>query len=129
MKTLIRFYKKGFTLIEAMFGVFILVIGLVGAQQGIIACMLLNVSNNNLTVAANDAQYVMEQIKDLDYDTCIAQDFSNGCYTFPTFNNLMDEAVTHANVAVGTMRQVTITIQWTERQGQKEYSLATYFTH
>lgn len=111
-----------------MFGVLILVVGLVGVQQGIIACLLLNIQNSNLTIAANDAQYVMEQIKDLDYTTCIANDFAGSCYTFPTFSNLPGETITHTVVSGDRFKQVTITVRWTERQATKEYSLATYFT-
>lgn len=120
---------RGFTLIELMFGVFVLIIGLAGVQQGLISCLFLNVQNSHLTVAANDAQYVMEQIKSLDYDTCIATNFSQGCYTFPVFYNLPHETVVCTNVPSGAnRRQITITIRWMERERHREYSLATYFT-
>lgn len=128
MKTLFNARPEGFTLLEVMFGVFILAVALVGVLQGLAACMVLNIENSNLTIAANDAQHVLEQINGLDYDTCIAQDFSGGCYTFPILNNLPNEAVSHTNVAVGSMRQVTVTIRWTGRGGQKEYSVATFFS-
>lgn len=128
IKTSLNAHPKGFTLLEVMFGVFILAVALVGVLQGLAACMVLNIENSNLTIAANDAQHVLEQIDDLDYATCINQDFSGGCYTFPTFNNLPNETVSHTNVAVGSMRQVTVTISWMGRGEQKEYSVATFFS-
>ncbi len=130
MKALTWQKNKGFSLIEMMFGVLILVIGFVGVHQVLTTCMLLNVRNSSLTIAANDAQYVMEQIKALDYDTCIATNFSGGCYTLPVFTNLTNETVTCDNIASGTkMRQVTVKIEWEGRSGQQEeYALATFFT-
>ncbi len=122
--------SRGFTLVEMMVGVFILGGALMAFLQALIGCMALNSANTQLTVAANDAQYVLEQIKELDFSTCIATDFAGGCYTFPTFTHLSEETIVHTNVEIdtGVLRLVTVKVHWTEKGKQKEYSLATYFS-
>ena len=122
--------SRGFTLVEMMVGVLILGGALMAFLQALIGCMNLNVANTQITLATNDAQYVLEQIKELDYSSCIALDFPSSCYAFPTFNNLTGEIVEHSNVEIvpSRLRQVTIRIKWTDKQKQREVSLGTYFS-
>lgn len=55
--------NKGFTLIELVFSVSILLVVVVASLSAIIGSALLIESSRNLATAACDAQYVLEQIK------------------------------------------------------------------
>lgn len=122
--------RGGFSLVETIMGVFILAGALMTFLQALTGCLTLNISNSNLTVAVNHAQLVMEQIKALDYATCIALDFPANCYTFPTLKTLTNETLSHTNVVVeaGVLRRVTVKVGWTEKGGAREYALSTYFS-
>jgi prepilin-type N-terminal cleavage/methylation domain-containing protein len=119
--------NKGFTLIELMVGVFVLLVSILAALSGFLGSMVLNNSSSNLATAVNDAQYVLEQVKGLDYDTCI-QNLPNACYVLPTFTNLPTEIVTFdpAPTSIGNMRKITVKVSWQDT-GEKEFSLASYF--
>ncbi|MCX5703280.1 MAG: hypothetical protein NT066_02140 [Candidatus Omnitrophica bacterium] len=127
IKKIIKLWRKGFSLVEMMFGVFILLAVIIPALFSFINCMLLNRASRNLTTAANDAQYVLEQIKAWDYDTRIATNFPSG-YTLstPTLNN---EAVAFdpAPTIGSSISKITVKVSWTERQKSRSFSLATYF--
>lgn len=117
--------NKGFTLVELMFAVSVLLISILALLSGFFGALFLNNSSNNLTTAVNDAQYVLEQIKGLDY-TCIQNNF-DGCYTLPEFSNLSDETVGLSCVSAGTnMSKVNVTINWQDKQKTRSFSLATY---
>jgi prepilin-type N-terminal cleavage/methylation domain-containing protein len=114
-----RLKRRGFTLIELMFGVLILLVVIIAALLSFIHSMLLNEASNNLTIAVNDAQYVLEQIKALDdYDDIPS-------YTPPTLNNLINETIT-LNRTIGTnISTITVNVSWQERQNTRSFSLAT----
>lgn len=124
--------KRGFTLLELMFGVSVLLVAVIAALSSFINCTFLSESSRNLTTAANDAQYVLEQIKALDYATRIAPpsgpNFPSG-YTLPTFTNLKDEvAAFNPSPTIGpSISKITVKVSWTERQKSRSFSLATYF--
>ena len=113
-----RASDKGFTLLELMIASAILLIAICGLLATFVACALMNESNNNLVVATNDAQYVLEEIKALVYS-----DISG--YAPPVFDNLEGEAIT-LNKDIGTqIAEVTVNVNWTERQRNKAVSLST----
>lgn len=116
------------TLVEMMLGASILAVGLTAVLQGFIACSGLNEASKNLVVAAGDAQFVLEQIKSLDYQTCIANNFSTA-YTLPVFSNLKSESVAFdpAPVIGPNISKITVKVSWMEKQTPRSYSLATYF--
>lgn len=122
----IRNYKsklvRGFTLLELMVAVAILLIVITGLLTAFINCILLNESNNNLVKAANDAQYVLEQIKALAYTDISA-------YSYPTFNNLPSETITltRPGSISDPLRTITVAVSWQERTQTRSFSLATYF--
>jgi len=122
--------KRGFTLLELMFGVSVLLVTIIAVLSSLINCVFLSESSRNLATAANDAQYVLEQIKALalDYDTCIATNFPSG-YTMPTFTNLKNEVVAFVpSPTIGSsISKITVKVSWTERQDSRSFSLATYF--
>lgn len=112
--------KKGFTLSELMIAMAILLVAISGLLFVFINCILLNQSNNNMIVASNDAQYVLEQIKGLAYS-------SIGTYVAPTFTNLENETVTLTRSIGVDITEVTVNVSWTERQRQRNVSLSTRF--
>ena len=120
--------NKGFSLIEVLISIVILLVSILAAISAILGSMLLNDASNNLTTAVNDAQYVLEQIntKRLDYDSCIAQNFS--CYTLPAFTNLPGETVAFdPPPTIGaSITKVTVKITWQEKQQTKNFSITTY---
>jgi type IV pilus assembly protein PilV len=120
--------RRGFTLIELMIAVCILLVGILASLSGFVASLLLNDSSNNLTIAVNDAQHVLEQIKGLDYSTCIANNLPSSCFVLPTLNNLPQETVTldPAPTIGSTISKVTIKISWQDKTTTRSYSLATF---
>lgn len=113
---------KGFSLVELLIGVAILVTVLTGTLATFIYCMLLNESSRNLATATSDAQYVLEQIRALDYGSISG-------YSAPTFSNLRNETVTLSRSVGETLATVTVTIGWQERASGRTYSMTTYFAN
>ena len=112
--------NRAFSLIELMTGVAILAVVITGSLLAYINCMLLNDSSRNLVIAVNDAQYVLEQIKALDYNSISG-------YTPPSFSNLSGESVTLTRSVGATLATVTVNVNWSENQSTKSFSLSTYF--
>lgn len=113
-------HSKGFSLIELVVSIAILLIAISGLLVTFISCILMNESNSNLVTAVNDAQYVLEQIKGLAYDDIDA-------YTPPTFTNLYNETIpqpTTVEIASG-IKEVTVSVNWTERQRNRAFVLST----
>jgi len=112
---------SGFTLLELLFTSLILLITISGLFFAFISCAFLNESNNDLVVAANDAQYVLEQVKALNFS-------SIDTYVPPVFTNLSGEnipALTVTNIS-SRVKQVTVNVNWTDRRRrQRSFSLST----
>ncbi|MBU4251952.1 MAG: prepilin-type N-terminal cleavage/methylation domain-containing protein [Candidatus Omnitrophica bacterium] len=117
--------RRGFSLIETMFSVSILLIVIISALLAITNVMFLNESNRNMVTASNDAQYVMEQIK--------TQSFSNistyvGGYSSGEFTNLPQENVSFPNpVYTANLDTITVQISWRERNAARTFSITTCF--
>jgi len=115
--------RGGFSLIELMFGVSILLVTIIAALSATINSMFLSESTRNLVTASNDAQYVLEQIK--------SQSFSNiPTYIsgFPStkFNNLSGETVTFPSpVYTSNLDTLTVNITWNERNAARAFSITT----
>ncbi|MFH1191457.1 MAG: type II secretion system protein [Candidatus Omnitrophota bacterium] len=122
--------KKGFTLIELMMGVSILLVSGLALLSGFLGSMFLNNSSNNLTIAVNDAQYVLEQIKGLDYATRIYGANLSNYYTPPTFTNPDGQVVFTSSLEKidlsTSISQITVTINWLDKGQGRSFSLATY---
>jgi prepilin-type N-terminal cleavage/methylation domain-containing protein len=120
------YYKNkknlGFTLIELVIAIAILLIMVTALFVASINCILLNEMNNNAVTAANDAQYVLEQMKQLPYTQ-----INN--YSPPVFTNLHNETIPKPTVIdiTGSIKQVTVNVNWTERQRNRSFSLSTRF--
>ncbi|KPK96933.1 MAG: hypothetical protein AMJ95_11700 [Omnitrophica WOR_2 bacterium SM23_72] len=102
-----------------MVGIVILLIVISGCLMTYIHCIALNDSSQNLFVAINDAQYVLEQMKSLAFG-----DIST--YVAPVFSNLPSETITLSRSIGTSMATVTVTVSWQERQRSRTFSITTY---
>ena len=110
---------------ELMVAVGILLIVISALLAAFVSCILLNESNNNLSVATNDAQYVLEEIKVQAYDQ--VQSFINS-YNTAKFSNLNNETISFPGCTYGAdITQVTVNVNWTERGRNRNFSLSTEF--
>lgn len=125
MKNSPKIDSRGFSLVELVFGVAILLIVAIGGLGSFINCMLLNRSSRDTVIAATDAQYVLEQIK--------AQGFSGisayiSGYPAGQFTNLPGETVSFPNPGyTSTLSTITVQITWNERNAARNFSLTTRF--
>ncbi len=121
MKINFKFLKgKGVTLVELLVTAGILVIVATSLMALFVYSLLLNESNNNLTIAATDAQYVMEQIKGLAYNNI-------DTYAPPSLTNLNAETIpspTVTEIANG-LKEVTVNVNWIERGRARNFNLTT----
>lgn len=111
---------RAFTLLELMVTVVILLLGIGGGLLSFTYCFLLNESNGNLVTAVNDAQYVLEEIRRLPYGN-----ISN--YTAPVFTNLNNENISLTRSLGTEIGEVTVNVDWEERQRQRSFSLSARF--
>ena len=109
---------RGFTLIEIMIAALILLIVLSGSISTIVYCGILNETNQNLTTAVNDAQFVLEQIKGLAYSEIAT-------YIPPQFTNLNNQTITVNTSPGAKVSEVTVSVSWDERQRQRNFQLST----
>jgi prepilin-type N-terminal cleavage/methylation domain-containing protein len=110
--------KRGFTLIELMVAVTIILITVSGALLSFMYLLVLNDSSRNLMIAVNDAQYVLEQIK--------SQPYANiASYTPPTFTNLTGETISLTRSIGVNISTVNVDVGWQDKQGTRSFSLAT----
>ncbi len=118
---IIRGQGAGFTLAELLLAAAILLIAISASLAAFVNCLLLNESNNNRVIAANDAQYVLEQIKGVDYDDI-------DIYAHPEFTNLSNETVSVSGLTteiVSGLKEIGVTISWTERGKNRSFTLST----
>jgi len=116
--------RRAFTLSELLLAALILLIVISGLLSAFISCIFLSESNHNRVIAANDAQYVLEQIKGQSYGNI--NNFVNN-FSSSYFNNLNAETITFLNFSgVGAkIADITVNVAWTERQNQKNFQLST----
>lgn len=118
--SMIRSSSKGFTLIELMVASLILLCAIGGLLYTFVSIQVMTESNRNLITAVNDAQFVLEQMKNLTYSQL-------GTYTAPALAHLNNETVTLTRSVGPKLANVTVTIRWTERQRSRSFELATRF--
>ncbi|MFH1854584.1 MAG: type II secretion system protein [Candidatus Omnitrophota bacterium] len=124
--------RPGFTLLELMIGAAVLIIALVGLIAAYVGCFALNESARNLTIAANDAQCVMEEIRDVNIPTNItAENWTDWAASNPPSgggcNRLDNETVTvtYPSGTDAEPLEILITISWTEKSRQRSAQIAT----
>lgn len=119
----IFFSKKSFTLLELMITSAILLIAIAGLLSVYVNALLLDETNRETVIAANDAQYVLEQVK----GTAFA-DIED--YHSPALNNLQNENIPDPTVnsigSNGRVKEVRVTVNWTGKRGRaRSFSLTT----
>ena len=125
MEKIRKLSRKGFTLVEVITGFSMSLLIILAALLSFINCMFLNETSRNIVTAANDVQYVLEQIK--------AQSFSNiptyiSNYSSAQFNNLSDENISFPNPIYGSnLDTITVQVNYNERNTTKTLSITTYF--
>ena len=112
--------KKGFTLVELMTAVGIFLVAVLSLILAFVYSIILNEASANLTIAANDAQFVLEQMKSLPYDNLSS-------YSAPEFTNLVNESIVLNRQIGSSLSTVTVNVSWTEKNHEKTFSLTTYF--
>ena len=118
--------SRGFTLVELLVAMGILAFTISALLLAFVNCQLLNESNNNLVMATNDAQYVLEEIRSTGYaNVHTFMDSFDPLY----FNNLRNERMTFPGHNVGTdIADITVRVDWTERGRNRNVSLSTQFS-
>lgn len=116
-KNIMRSKGKGFTLIELLLGVAIVAFTISGTLLSFVYLVILNNASSNLVVAANNAQYVLEEMSDLAYSQLSG-------YTPTQVPNLNITLSRDIGTALAT---VTVTVNWTENNNAKNFSLSTCF--
>ena len=114
-----RISPKALTLIELMITVVLLLVVISGSLVTYISCIMLIDTSHNLTVAVNDAQTVLEQVKSLAYSQITS-------YVPPVFNNLGSENITLNNSVGVHMATISVTVNWVERSRARALTLKTY---
>ncbi len=110
--------KRGFTLAELILAVAITLLVITGSALSFVYLMLLADSSVNLTIAANDAQYILEQLKGIAYEAISS-------YSAPVFYNLPGEAITLSRSVGANLATLTVNVSWQERNQAKNFSLPT----
>jgi len=117
--------ERGFSFLELMVGVTVLLLILGGLIGGAAGTSLLAETARDRNVAMNDARQVMEQISDTAFSAITTTDWSawataNGC------TNLSAEQVQVAlAVLAADLLQVTATVSWQTKARPMSVSLVT----
>ena len=109
---------RGLTLVELMVAAVIFIVVIGGLFMSFVSCLLLNELNSNLIIAANDAQYILEEVKGLAY-----ADIDS--YSPLQFNNLPSENITFQEDGGSDIKEVRVIVGWTERQRPASFTLST----
>lgn len=115
-------FKKGFTLVEVMVASSILLVGIVSLLFFFVSIIALNETNNNFLIAATDAQFVLEDIKSLNYteiNSYLAQ------FNSAQFNNLINEVVNVTSTVTGNLREVSVNVNWDQKGRAQNFTLST----
>lgn len=111
---------KAFTLIELMVAISILALMAVSLLTAYTSCLLLSSLNNNLVRAANDAQFVLEELSGLSYDDIDS-------YVVPDFDNLKDQVVTIGITGGAGKKSVVVEVAWDQAGRDSNFKLFTVF--
>lgn len=115
--------RRGFSLVETLISVAILLIVIVAAILAITTSTFLIEASRNLATASGDAQYALEQIKALSFDDIPAY---IAAYPSDYFSNLPQESVSFPGpVYTANLATITVRVSWEERNAQKEFSITT----
>lgn len=110
--------NAGFTLMELMIVAGILVFAIVGLLGTYISGSLMGVANRGLVIAATDAQYALEKLKDMTYANIAT-------YTDSNFTNLVNESIAVTVNEGINEKDVVVNVTWSEGERQRSYELTT----
>ncbi len=123
--------NKGLTLVELLVSLLIIVITSAGALQAIYAANILSIESKETTIAMNDARAVLERVKITSLSllpsntTVNANTIWADLATFIS-NNLDSEQVLVTGGDGISLRQITVTVNWTgPRNKQKSVQFTT----
>ena len=127
--------RAGFTLAEVILAAAILAFALTGLLALFINCMLLNESSRNRSLATAHAQFVLEEIKNTNFDL-IETDINAGSWNWneaeiegKNLPVLKSEDIETTVSASGDPLGVLVTVSWQDRLGgAKTTSLTSIFT-
>jgi type IV pilus assembly protein PilV len=121
--------SRGFTLVEVLISMLVLLIGLLGSLIGVMAAADYNLGNALRTEAVRIVQEQLENIRVGRFDTVPNGNFQLQRQVRKTMQSYQ---VTIAapppplvGAAGGTIRQVTVTVQWTFKGRTRSFSSAT----
>jgi hypothetical protein len=101
-----------------MVAVAITLLVITGSVLSFVQLMFLADSSVNLTIAANDAQYILEQLKGIAYEAISS-------YSVPDLDNLIGEDITLSRSVGANLATLTVNISWLEKNQTKNFSLST----
>lgn len=118
--------RKGFTLVEVLVGMVILLLGLLGSLVGILAVVDYNANNAVRQEAVKIAQEVMEDSRNQTYGS-----LSLGTTVLPTVQRQFRKwqqsyqvtRTVQKNPTTDFTRKIQVTVQWTYRGRNHSYSL------
>lgn len=116
---------RGFTFIEVLIALVILMFGLLGTLAGFMSAIDYNLQNSIRNEAIQIAQEELESIRNTRYDSvplgtqpavAVTRQFRKSNQVFQVIQDVASQS---------NMRQVTITVQWTHRNKTYSYSAQT----
>ncbi len=117
--------RAGFTMLELLMAILVLVVALVGLLSSYTGCFNLNETARNLTVATNAAQQKMEEIRNTPFDS-ISGSFNNVAFNIPSNASPNSWLLTKdyaaktyvSAVQVNQLLQATVVVCWRQRAGR-----------
>lgn len=113
-QTPLRGNLKAFTLIEVMLGAALLVTVLVSIIAVYMICFELVSTSRNMTFAVNEAQAMMEEIRDYDF-YIIYSYYNNKTFTVSEITSGNSRGVVYVDNSNPSLLKVTISVCWRDR--------------
>lgn len=111
---MLRIYK-GFTIIEIMLSVVVLVSLLVGLMGIYIYCFELQETANNTTIALNQARAKLEEIRNSGFDSIITN-YNNKTWPLSALDGRMRTEAT--SVVTGSLIDIRVVVCWRQKGGR-----------
>lgn len=119
--------EKGFTLIEFLVAIVILMIGMLGLLEAVNVAMRQNTGNKMRNDAVVLADQVMSAQRVRSFDSVVASNTSQTVSAGAAFVNY--SVINETSDLSGTSKIVTVSVSWRERGVKKQHSLSTVITN